>query len=102
MHAANGWSDYGAFGLVGFRMLAFLVHRLLATVVVMAIVAVFIFLLLHLSPGDPAAIVADSGRIRALLGWAPRFDDLETIVGHALKWEHCRAGVKAAALPTGR
>jgi peptide/nickel transport system permease protein len=38
-------------------MLAFIVHRLLSTVVVMAIVAVCIFLLLHLSPGDPAAII---------------------------------------------
>jgi peptide/nickel transport system permease protein len=38
-------------------MLAFIVHRLLSTVVVAAIVAVFIFLLLHLSPGDPAAII---------------------------------------------
>jgi UDP-glucose 4-epimerase len=51
-------------------------------------------------PGDPAAIVADSARIRALLGWTPHFDDLETIVDHALKWEHRRASVKAAALPT--
>ena len=51
-------------------------------------------------PGDPAAIVADSGRIRALLGWAPHFDDLETIVGHALKWEHRRAGVKAGGTST--
>lgn len=38
-------------------MLAFIISRLLSTVVVMAIVAVFIFLLLHLSPGDPAAII---------------------------------------------
>src|SRR5262249_50945589 len=38
-------------------MLTFIVHRLLSTVVVMAIVAVCIFLLLHLSPGDPAAII---------------------------------------------
>src|SRR6516225_2505458 len=38
-------------------MLSFIVHRLLSTVVVMAIVAVCIFLLLHLSPGDPAAII---------------------------------------------
>ena len=38
-------------------MLAFIVRRLLSTAVVMAIVAVFIFLLLHLSPGDPAAII---------------------------------------------
>ena len=39
-------------------MLAYLIRRLLSTVVVMTIVAVFVFLLLHLSPGDPAAIIA--------------------------------------------
>jgi peptide/nickel transport system permease protein len=38
-------------------MLAFIVRRLLSTVMVMTTVAVFIFLLLHLSPGDPAAII---------------------------------------------
>ena len=42
-------------------------------------------------PGDPSAIIADSGRIRDLLGWAPQFDSLETIVDHALKWERHRA-----------
>src|SRR5215470_616371 len=41
-------------------MLAFIIRRLLTTVLVMAIVAAFIFLLLHLSPGDPAAIIAVS------------------------------------------
>jgi len=38
-------------------------------------------------PGDPAQIVAASDRIRALTGWQPRYDDLATIVGHALAWE---------------
>jgi len=38
-------------------MLAFIIRRLLSTVLVMAIVAICIFLLLHLSPGDPAAII---------------------------------------------
>jgi len=38
-------------------------------------------------PGDPARIVAASDRARASLGWQPRFDDLATIVGHALAWE---------------
>src|SRR2546423_10655321 len=38
-------------------MLAFVVRRLFSTVLVMTTVAVFIFLLLHLSPGDPAAII---------------------------------------------
>jgi UDP-glucose 4-epimerase len=37
--------------------------------------------------GDPARIVAASERIRDILGWRPRFDDLSTIVGHALDWE---------------
>jgi UDP-glucose 4-epimerase len=37
--------------------------------------------------GDPAAIVADTRRIRSVLGWKARFDDLDTIVGHALAWE---------------
>lgn len=37
--------------------------------------------------GDPASIVADSTRIRETLQWRPRFDDLATIVGHALAWE---------------
>jgi peptide/nickel transport system permease protein len=39
-------------------MLAYVILRLLSTVLVMAIVAVFVFLLLHLSPGDPVAIIA--------------------------------------------
>ena len=37
--------------------------------------------------GDPAQIVADTQRIRATLGWQPRFDDLATIAAHALAWE---------------
>jgi UDP-glucose 4-epimerase len=37
--------------------------------------------------GDPAALVADSTRIRELLGWTPAHADLDTIVGHALAWE---------------
>jgi UDP-glucose 4-epimerase len=37
--------------------------------------------------GDPARIVADSQQARATLGWRPRFDDLPTIVAHALAWE---------------
>ncbi len=37
--------------------------------------------------GDPARIVAGSERARATLGWQPRFDDLPTIVTHALDWE---------------
>jgi peptide/nickel transport system permease protein len=39
-------------------MAAFIIRRLLSTLLVMGLVGVFIFLLLHLSPGDPAAIIA--------------------------------------------
>lgn len=38
-------------------------------------------------PGDAAALVADNRRIRALLGWQPRYDDLAFIVETAWQWE---------------
>src|SRR3977135_3182743 len=56
-------------------MFAYIVRRTLATIPVMAVVAVFVFSLLHLSPGDPAVIIAgdtatldDIARIRKKLG----------------------------------
>ena len=56
-------------------MFAYIVRRILATIPVMAVVAIFVFALLYLSPGDPAAIIAgdtatveDIARIRAKLG----------------------------------
>jgi UDP-glucose 4-epimerase len=36
--------------------------------------------------GDPGTLVADSAKIRSELGWAPRYGDLETIVGMAWRW----------------
>lgn len=38
-------------------------------------------------PGDPAAIVAASDKIRMRLGWRPEFENLETITVQALAWE---------------
>ena len=38
-------------------------------------------------PGDPAHIVAASDLVRSTLKWQPHFDDLQTIVTHALAWE---------------
>jgi len=38
-------------------------------------------------PGDPARIVAAADRARATLHWKPEFDNLPTIVSHALAWE---------------
>ena len=37
--------------------------------------------------GDPPSLVAQAERIREVLGWSPRFDDLETIVRTQLEWE---------------
>ena len=39
-------------------MTAYILRRLLATIPVMAVVAVFVFFLLRFAPGDPAAIIA--------------------------------------------
>ena len=37
--------------------------------------------------GDPPSLVADASRIRNVLGWTPRFDDLELIARTSLEWE---------------
>ena len=37
--------------------------------------------------GDPPTLIAAADRIRSALGWKPRFDDLDVIVGTALRWE---------------
>ena len=56
-------------------MLAYVVRRILATIPVMAVVALFVFSLLYVAPGDPAAVIAgdqatpaDVERIRQSLG----------------------------------
>jgi UDP-glucose 4-epimerase len=37
--------------------------------------------------GDPPSLVARSDRIRQVLGWTPRLDDLDGIVASSLNWE---------------
>jgi UDP-glucose 4-epimerase len=37
--------------------------------------------------GDPPSLVARAQRIREILKWTPRYDDLETIVRSQLQWE---------------
>ena len=56
-------------------MIVYVLRRLGATLIVMAVVALFVFSLLFLTPGDPAAVIAgdvatadDIQRIRAKLG----------------------------------
>jgi peptide/nickel transport system permease protein len=56
-------------------MFAYVVRRIIATIPVMAVVALFVFSLLYIAPGDPAAVIAgeqaspaDVERIRQSLG----------------------------------
>ncbi len=53
----------------------YLLRRIAATLPVLAVVAIFVFLLIHLAPGDPAALIAgdlasgeDITKLRAALG----------------------------------
>ncbi|MBM3521927.1 MAG: ABC transporter permease [Alphaproteobacteria bacterium] len=74
-------------------MYVFLIRRLLAAFPVMAVVGVFVFALLHLAPGDPAAIIAgdlasgeDIAKIRARLGLdQPLMVQFVTWVGQILR-----------------
>ena len=74
-------------------MLAYISRRVVATIPVMAVVALFVFSLLYLAPGDPAAIIAgdqaspaDVERIRASLGldrpFLVRFGDWVWHIAH--------------------
>ena len=71
-------------------MYAYLMRRILATIPVMAVVAIFVFLLLHLTPGDPAAVIAgnyaspaDIERIHTRLGLdQPLYIQFAKWVGH--------------------
>src|SRR5579864_494939 len=73
-------------------MLGYLIRRLLAAIPVMGVVALFVFLLLRLTPGDPAAILAGDNatpeqldRIRASLGLnEPLYDQFFTWIGKLL------------------
>jgi len=51
--------------------------------------------------GDPAAIIAAAQRARQILNWRPAYDDLNTIVGHALAWEERQAAAAQPELQAG-
>lgn len=68
-------------------MLVYILKRILMTIPVMLVVALFVFLMLRLSPGDPAAVIAgdyataeDVARIRERLGLS------DPIVVQFFKW----------------
>jgi UDP-glucose 4-epimerase/UDP-arabinose 4-epimerase len=37
--------------------------------------------------GDPPSLVADSSKLKALLGWKPSYSDLETLIRDAVRWQ---------------
>jgi UDP-glucose 4-epimerase len=37
--------------------------------------------------GDPPSLIAQAEKVRQVLGWTPKLDDLDTIVRSALEWE---------------
>ena len=39
-------------------------------------------------PGDLAAVVSDSSKLKRELGWVPRHDAIDTIVASAFAWEN--------------
>jgi UDP-glucose 4-epimerase len=47
-------------------------------------------------PGDIMEMVADTSRLRALLTWTPRYEDLDLIAAHALAWEEKLLGERQA------
>lgn len=38
-------------------------------------------------PGDPSRLIADAGKALEVLGWKPKYPDLETIIGSAWDWK---------------
>ena len=47
--------------------------------------------------GDPPQLIAVADRVREVLGWTPRFDDLDTIVRTSLAWERKIAAADTSA-----
>ncbi|MGB3138746.1 MAG: UDP-glucose 4-epimerase GalE [Nodosilinea sp.] len=43
-------------------------------------------------PGDPPALVGGSNRARSILGWDPKYADIDTILTHAGAWHQKRHG----------
>lgn len=46
-------------------------------------------------PGDVPSVIATSDKVRQLLGWTPKHDDLEVIIRTALDWEKKLAAAEA-------
>lgn len=49
--------------------------------------------------GDPPSLVADARRIRDVLGWRPRHDDIRVICESAIRWERSLQGMSKSRKP---
>ena len=50
--------------------------------------------------GDPPTLIAVADRVREVLGWTPRHDDLDTIARTSLNWERKLAATSGGPRPT--
>lgn len=39
-------------------------------------------------PGDPSRLISNSAKVKAVLGWEPRFPDLESVIESSWRWHH--------------
>ncbi|MXO86367.1 UDP-glucose 4-epimerase GalE [Altererythrobacter aurantiacus] len=46
--------------------------------------------------GDSGELVSDPSRIRETLPWKPQYDELDTIISHALQWERRLSEIRGA------
>jgi len=56
-------------------------------------------------PGDPPILIADPSKLRQVLAWQPRYDDLDVIIRTALDWERknsAKPGLAATVSPLAR
>ena len=90
-------------------MFAYIARRLLSTIPVMVVVAVMVFAMLRLTPGDPASIIAgaaatsqDVAEIRIRLGLdRPIVTQFFIWLGHLLTGDFARNGVRTEFLKAG-
>ena len=47
--------------------------------------------------GDVASLISDNSQILSETAWSPQYDDLETIVAHALQWERKLSEIRGEA-----
>src|SRR4051795_8079684 len=82
-------------------MLGYLLRRVLAAIPVMGVVALFVFLLLRLNPGDPAAILAGDNATPAQLERirTPRRTPRPVVAAATPPRGPCRPRPAALALP---